>query len=176
MVAWYMKSRLSYRVATARNPLSLLIHRSAVLRCLQRSESKAEGRPPPRLPRCARWRIWSAFSGIVAVIPRRRQCARMALLENALSPNRCPGVVRGRPRPLRQIRIPAITAAKAVESCRCPPVVTRDTGRARESPASTIFVLNPPRDRPRGNNLDRDLAGVLDGILVIRPIPLYERA
>jgi hypothetical protein len=46
-VAWYMNSRLSYRVATARNCLSLLKHRSTVLRSLYRAGSKAGGRPRP---------------------------------------------------------------------------------------------------------------------------------
>lgn len=104
------------------------------------------------------------------MIPRRRQCPRLALFENALSPNRCPGVVRGRSGPRRRIRIPAITCSNAIESCRCPAIVTRDTGRARESPASTILVLSPPRDRPRASRPAATWPG-----FVIRLIPLCGR-
>lgn len=52
--------RLSYRVATPRKPLSLLIARSTTLRFLYRSLSKPGGRPPCE-PRLTRFAAWSAF-------------------------------------------------------------------------------------------------------------------
>src|SRR2546421_4780351 len=91
---------------------------------------------------------------MVVLIRRRRRCRRTALLENALSPNRCPGVVRGRPRPRRRMRIPAITGSKPIESCRCPAVVMREIGRARRSAARTILLVKPPRDRPSASRCD----------------------
>jgi hypothetical protein len=59
MVPWKMNSRLSVRMATARNALSLLCARSTVLRCLYAWGSNAGGRPPcepsvaRELPPCA---------------------------------------------------------------------------------------------------------------------------
>ena len=72
MVPRQTKSRLSYLVATARCWRSLQNARSTVLRCLYASGSKAGGRPP-RLPRRSRLRAWSAGSGMVALMPRRRR-------------------------------------------------------------------------------------------------------
>jgi len=72
---------------------------------------------------------------MVAVIRRRRRWERIARLEFALSPNTCPGRVRGRPGPRRRIRIPAITGSKASESWRCPALVTREIGRQQVSAA-----------------------------------------
>jgi hypothetical protein len=40
-----------------------------------------EGEWPAALPRRSRLAAWSAGWGIVALIPRRRRCARIALLE-----------------------------------------------------------------------------------------------
>ncbi len=74
------KSRLSYRVATARCWRSRQNARSTVLRCLYASGSNAGGRPP-LLPRLRRLRIWSDGSGMVALIRRRRRWERIALLE-----------------------------------------------------------------------------------------------
>lgn len=75
---------------------SLAKARSTVLRSLQPTGSKAGGRPPA-LPRRSRLRTWSDGCGIVALIARRRRCARIAALEQALTPSTRPGRVRGRP-------------------------------------------------------------------------------
>jgi hypothetical protein len=56
---------LSYRVATARNCLSLLKQRSTVLRFLYQPASKAGGRPPAR-PRLRRCFFWSSLTGMTA--------------------------------------------------------------------------------------------------------------
>src|SRR5207237_10334349 len=76
------------------------------------------------------------------------------LLEKAVSPNRCPGVVRGRPGPRRRIRIPAITGSKPIESCRCPAVVMWEIGRARRSATRWILLVKPPRERPSASRWD----------------------
>ena len=36
----------------------------------------------------------------------------------------------------------------ARESCRCPALVSRASGRQRASASRQTFVLSPPRDRP----------------------------
>jgi hypothetical protein len=72
MVPWKMNPRLSVRMVTARNALSLLCARSMVLRCWEASGSNAGGRPPWE-PLAARVCCWSVFSGIVAVIRRCRR-------------------------------------------------------------------------------------------------------
>jgi hypothetical protein len=61
--------------------------------------------------------------------------------------------------------IPAITWAKAIESCRCPAIVTRESGRARESPTSTILVVNLLRDQPGASRLASEFLS-FDGSLV----------
>ena len=58
---------------------------------------------------------------------------------------RGPGV----PPQLLMIEMSAITGVKATESCRCPAVVTRAIGRHRESATRWIFVVTPPRLRPK---------------------------
>ncbi len=71
--------RLSWRMATARDCLSLLIARSTVLSFLYRSSSKPGGRPPREpLRRRAAW--LSVFSGIECRIPRRRRDSRQGPL------------------------------------------------------------------------------------------------
>ena len=49
----------------------------------------------------------------------------------------------------------AITDVKAVESCRWPAMMMRDSGRARRSAASTILVESPPRERPKASRSTR---------------------
>jgi hypothetical protein len=48
------------------------------------------------------------------------------------------------------------TRVKAVESCRWPAVMIRDSGRARRSAASTILVLSPPREQPKASRPGRE--------------------
>jgi hypothetical protein len=86
-----------------------------------------------------------------------------------LSPSTRAGRVRGRPRPRRPIRIPAITGAKASESWRCPAVVTREIGRHRVSAARWILLVSPPRDRPRDSRLGR-----ATDFLSFRPAPCVQ--
>jgi hypothetical protein len=45
------------------------------------SDGVEAGGRPPALPRRSRLRTWPAGWGIVALIPRRRRCARIALAE-----------------------------------------------------------------------------------------------
>jgi hypothetical protein len=80
MVPWKTNSRLSVRMATARNALSLWKARSTVLRCVSASASNAGGRPPVD-PLPARVFCWSLFSGMVALIPRRRRWERIVRFE-----------------------------------------------------------------------------------------------
>ena len=74
-------------------------------------------------------RIWSAGSGMVALMPRLRRRERIALLEYALSARTRPGLVRGRPGPRRAIARRPRSGMKARESWRCPALVTRASGR-----------------------------------------------
>src|SRR6478672_196623 len=112
------------------------------------SLSNFGGRPPfePRLTRPA---ICVDGSGSVALIPLHRNVFRIFLLEYALSARTRSGLVLGGPPRLLLIEISAITAVNATESCRCPAVVTRAIGRHRESATRWIFVVTPPRERPK---------------------------
>ena len=60
-----------------------------------------------------------------------------------------PGSLTGSPVPIRAIRRRSISGWNATESCRCPAVVTRSGGRHRRSASRWIFVLRPPRERPK---------------------------
>ena len=62
---------------------------------------------------------------MVALILRRRRCARIAALEYALSPSTRPGRVRGRPGPGRAIVSWPISGTQASESWPCPAQVSR---------------------------------------------------
>jgi hypothetical protein len=100
-------------------------------------------------PRERRPAVWFDGSGIVALIPLRRNDSRIFRVEYALSARTRSGRVLGLPPQTRMIEIAAITAVKANESWRCPADVTRATGRHRPSAARWIFVVTPPRLRPK---------------------------
>src|ERR1022692_11913 len=148
-----MRSRLSYRVATARNCFSLLKQRSTVLRFLYQPGSKTGGRPPER-PRSRRCFFWSSLTGMTAVMWWRRSQARFAREEYALSAIAQPGRRRGLPRPRRRTRIASISGMNRGESPCWPGLVSRATGRQRRSAARGILVVSPPRDRPSPSRPD----------------------
>src|SRR5271165_2030629 len=148
-----MRSRLSYRVATARNCLSLAKQRSTVLRLVYQEASKAGGRPPAR-PRSRRCFFWSSLTGITAWMPCRRSQARFAREEYALSAIARPGRCRGLPRPRRGMRIASISGTNRGESPCWPQLVSRAMGRHRRSAARWILVVSPPRDRPIPSRAD----------------------
>jgi hypothetical protein len=80
--------------------------------------------------------------------PASPQVERIWRLEYALSASNLSGLVRGRPGPTREIRSRSMSGSNASESWRCPAVVTRASGRHRESDSRWILVLSPPRERP----------------------------
>ena len=84
-------------------------------------------------PRLSRPATWFDGSGIVALIPLRRNAFRIFRVEYALSASTRYGLFLGVRPPLRIIEMSAITGVKATESCRCPAVVTRAIGRHCES-------------------------------------------
>ena len=84
-------------------------------------------------PRLFRPATWFDGSGIVALIPLRRNVFRIFRVEYALSASTRSGLHLGVPPQLRMIEISAITGVNATESCRCPAVVTRAIGRHCES-------------------------------------------
>src|SRR2546429_1263912 len=67
-----------------------------------------------------------------------------------------------------------ISGSNASESCRCPAVVTRATGRQRRSASRWILVVSPPRDRPRASRARRWL-GAGGGLLSFGPAPRAAR-
>ncbi len=87
-------------VARPRQFLRLLNARSTTLRPLWSSASKSTGPVGQRDPRFLRWPIWSAGSGISAVMPPERRTARVAGEEYALSPAQR---LRSRPWPTRSL-------------------------------------------------------------------------
>lgn len=99
----------------------------------------------PLALRCA---SWSILLGMVARIPRRRRCSRLALHVYALSASTRSGRVRGRPPANRGTRIPAGTATNCGLSPRWPAVSTIDNGFWPCSQPRCSFVVHPPRDRP----------------------------
>jgi len=94
-------------------------------------------------PRLFRPATWFDGSGIVALIPLRRNASRILRVEYALSASTRSGLVLGVPPQLLTIEMSAITGVNATESCRCPAVVTRAIGRHRESATRWIFVVTP---------------------------------
>src|SRR6516162_9401163 len=68
----------------------------------------------------------------------------------------------------------SISGSNASESCRCPAVVTRATGRQRRSASRWILVVSPPRDRPRASRSRRWL-GAGGGLLSFGPAPCVAR-
>ncbi len=103
---------------------------------------------PPLPPRRLRLAIWSAGCGITARILRLRRCSRIAREEQALSASTVVGRVLGRSLGLAT-RMPAMTCVNAGASPAWPGVTTKASGRQRPSAARWIFVVRPPRDRPR---------------------------
>lgn len=122
------------------------MQRSTVLRSLYRSASWETGRPPWR-PYFLRLAAWSAFSGITALMRRRRRLARLALEEYALSAATASGRVRGRPTGPRTVTF-FRTAVKWGLSAACPSVSSNDSGRQRRSAARWTLLVSPPRERP----------------------------
>jgi len=170
-------SRLSVRRATARKPLSVVFARSTVLRALSAWASHAKGRPP-REPFAVRALSWSLFSGIVALIPRRRRWERIFRFAYAVSANSRSGRVRGRPRPTRRIR--KVTHQRLERhrvmtlSRRDPPGQrpAHEVGQQvnlRAQPAAGTPPTLPTGPTLRLNRLDRRLDR---RILVVRPSPL----
>ena len=126
-----MSSRLSERVATARNCRGtsaelLELAEAALDGVALLVASGVEGGRPPDRPRARRWSacqrrpsraprapcpplpcpfFWSSFTGMTALIPRPRRQARLVAEEYALSAMARPGWVRGRPFPRRAMRI-----------------------------------------------------------------------
>ena len=84
-------------------------------------------------PRAERPAIWFDGSGMVALMPLRRNDSRILRVEYALSASSRSGRVRHGVPELRMTAMSAITAVNANESCRCPAEVARATGRHRES-------------------------------------------
>ena len=95
-------------------------------------------------PRLFRPATWFDGSGIVALIPLRRNASRIFRVEYSLSASTRSGLVLGVPPQLRMIEMPAITGVNATESCRWQAVVTRAIGRHRESATRWIFVVTHP--------------------------------
>lgn len=100
-------------------------------------------------PRLIRPAIWFEGSGIVTLIPLHRNVSRIFRVEYALSASIRSGLVLDVPPLLRTMEMSAINALKATESCRCPALVTRAIGRHCKSAARWIFVVTPPRLRPK---------------------------
>jgi hypothetical protein len=91
---------------------------------------------------------WSAGCGITARILRCRKWRRIARDEYALSARTTSGVTLGRPIRLGT-RNCAMTCSNAGASPAWPGVMTNASGRQRPSATRWIFVLSPPRERPR---------------------------
>jgi hypothetical protein len=79
--------------AVALEPADAAFHSVALLVQFRVERGQAA---PPR-PRFLRWRAWSAFSGMVQQIPRRRRYVRLAREPYALSASTRSGRVRGLP-------------------------------------------------------------------------------
>jgi hypothetical protein len=80
---------------------------------------------------------------------RARSAARLARLLQALSPVRCSGRIRGRPRPPgRATRTASISPTSWVVSASCPGVSRVARSRPRPSQIVWSLVVSPPRDRP----------------------------
>ena len=135
-IASYRHARFSYRVATRRHRFSRFTHRSTTLRSRYNAASNRY-----RTRSCRR-------CGIIARIPHRRACLRIAPLPYPLSPTTQRGRWRGLPRPRRCTAPPAISAGQTGHSCRCPAVTTQAIGSPLRSQRRCSFVPQPPRLLP----------------------------